>query len=1486
VRASGSMLHAHIEPMPPPLAPPSAPPPPLDPQTPTGRPRINEGDEDENSGATWTRGIVLPSAGIRPSTGSTRASDEATDGGQTFATMPSAPPLADLKINTSVVTPEDKPIASPISTSARKKLVVDDEFIENGGPLVRGIAWYCTRVAKRPCAFFAAYCFLINTAVLVGVIIQRPDIETDFSTFVRADGFASRKHEGYLAALHEKKGKGARRLREINESFREVFYTLDDDDDESFQNNDSDREMLFVEDSSFKPGEVEDGDAARRLAGGELYMLKQLTFVYQAQDGNILSERALRDVRDFEDRLGRLQVWHDFIHTRVYRPARYLCDPGQTLVAYVWPSWNSSRANADHKFEVTFDAEGRDIFPISVVLEYMRRTDVPLHSLARYLPKDYTLNSDGTLPATPPALLRSHFIFKIQVGIFGNPMVQVRRRIAEYKQEFESMVSEAVYPLVALGSVKEDFQHIRIFYTGDSIKEYEVVRTLFMDALLAIGSLGFVLVYLGFHTGAPVLSPIFLLILLYSAPVAYVVGLMFGVNKMTIVSLLSLFLITGVGSDDLFVFVDFWEQSGRQKSTTTRLRLTHMLTHAGSACCATTFTTSMSFFANLASVLQPLREFGFFMGMCVICVFFLVILFLPPLLALREDFRARMHARKKLKAVAPEPAGPWQGDIDMCSRPPPSSGEVKALVALTSKPAAAPAITAEHTTPETQTIAEDVASGDNGPVGMSMTRKGLDIMIIFIGKSPGIVVGVTTVMIFVFAVSLSSQVEMEQGLPEIFPVQHNQNKVKTVLGQFADVEKIEDTTAGSPTESGKACNVNSSSEASDHCLFHWCEAPVLPVYGTKDASSASCWRSLTKSITGGGHDVDGVTQGAVKKDLGWGFRPCREVKVRTRLVTQPNLTSEELKANWWRMWNPAVQLMTKASVVSVPKSGPRVLATLAQENWETGVLSVQNLYQTPDAYATGFLWPEGNGTDTCEVETMCFFGTRKCELPGWLLLGELTLSTPGERLLEATQYGVNSGLEPAQQAPVAVAPPARSLTALGQVLSRYRIVITVLFGILPSQTSPLLGQLERKWNFDTDFEPTNPWAQRAMYAMCTNMPENLAVVEKKCWISAFRSWLLGLQDGRFPTRSLDKDLLVWWDLTIDGSQNIWLVNNKMKAGKFHFTADRSREMSAVAGLDYMHVWDDFVSARNHEASVTANQAFHTAALWPRAEAEKAIRESTIDTIVISAACAFLGVFIFTWDPVLAVMVVLLVLGIIAGLAFFMVVIMDWAIGPIEVISLVVFLGYSVTYSLHIAHNYSETQPDDPELLALLCNPGVSAAAATEQQETTTAIPDVPADLFDEREEEEREQRGAGAPCAASGSGLAMAGAPGGAGSGAAAIAQQQQPRLSREIAPWEMRRARANLAVRHLGGATLSSAMSTLGSSVFLLGCTLTIFVKLGAVVIAVTLFSILCALVALPAVLMLLGPPPDPVYQRVIRNFFQGLRGQSAPKSESLRTS
>merc|ERR1719428_171599 len=58
-----------------------------------------------------------------------------------------------------------------------------------------------------------------------------------------------------------------------------------------------------------------------------------------------------------------------------------------------------------------------------------------------------------------------------------------------------------------------------------------------------------------------------------------------------------------------------------------------------------------------------------------------------------------------------------------------------------------------------------------------------------------------------------------------------------------------------------------------------------------------------------------------------------------------------------------------------------------------------------------------------------------------------------------------------------------------------------------------------------------------------------------------------------------------------------------------------------------------------------------------------------------------------------------------------------------------------------------------------------------------------------------------------------------------------------------------------IANAALGSAMTTAGSSFFLVLCSLTVFTKLGIMCLTVTLLSILVALFPLPAALLTFGP-------------------------------
>eukprot|EP00439_Symbiodinium_sp_Y106_P045782 s258_g5.t2 len=108
----------------------------------------------------------------------------------------------------------------------------------------------------------------------------------------------------------------------------------------------------------------------------------------------------------------------------------------------------------------------------------------------------------------------------------------------------------------------------------------------------------------------------------------------YGHGKMIAINFLSFFVVLGVGADDVFVLHDVWVLSRRHGTGEMALarRLWSMYCKAGMAIFATSATTAASFFANLASSIGPLRQFGFFMGTCITVNWILVAVMYPLIL--------------------------------------------------------------------------------------------------------------------------------------------------------------------------------------------------------------------------------------------------------------------------------------------------------------------------------------------------------------------------------------------------------------------------------------------------------------------------------------------------------------------------------------------------------------------------------------------------------------------------------------------------------------------------------------------------------------------------------------------------------------------------------------------------------------------------------------------------------------------------------------
>ena len=109
---------------------------------------------------------------------------------------------------------------------------------------------------------------------------------------------------------------------------------------------------------------------------------------------------------------------------------------------------------------------------------------------------------------------------------------------------------------------------------------------------------------------------------------------------------MTLFVVFGIGADDIFVFDSAWRHARRvckREAFSSDVaydvaRMQHALPHAASTMFATSLTTAAAFFANAVSLVPPIRLFGIFAGLMIVVLYLMVILWLPAVFALHSQF--------------------------------------------------------------------------------------------------------------------------------------------------------------------------------------------------------------------------------------------------------------------------------------------------------------------------------------------------------------------------------------------------------------------------------------------------------------------------------------------------------------------------------------------------------------------------------------------------------------------------------------------------------------------------------------------------------------------------------------------------------------------------------------------------------------------------------------------------------------------------------
>ena len=162
---------------------------------------------------------------------------------------------------------------------------------------------------------------------------------------------------------------------------------------------------------------------------------------------------------------------------------------------------------------------------------------------------------------------------------------------------------------------KSGVGEVDVFYMNLELFFNAVEKQVVWDLLLAGGSLVFIFCFIWFQTGSLWITgwAVFsILTNFFGANLIYRIVLDF--RYIGIFHVLSVFIILGIGADDIFVFYNTWKLMEKEKFSCLKKHLTETFRVASGAMFVTSLTTAVAFFASASSPLLGVSSFGVFSG--------------------------------------------------------------------------------------------------------------------------------------------------------------------------------------------------------------------------------------------------------------------------------------------------------------------------------------------------------------------------------------------------------------------------------------------------------------------------------------------------------------------------------------------------------------------------------------------------------------------------------------------------------------------------------------------------------------------------------------------------------------------------------------------------------------------------------------------------------------------------------------------------------
>ena len=369
---------------------------------------------------------------------------------------------------------------------------------------------------------------------------------------------------------------------------------------------------------------VKDDDAVIKLSGVQQrrgVQYQTITLMYELENGNVFTKERLLAIQRNENELFNNADYQNKLCQLEGNSTNSTCKLPLSILRFFDGTYRKIHPDLyDPKFE-----------NIPSVLHAAQSVNLSRAILNFHLGKDAVIRKDTATSPYTRTLIYTGWPIKNYTSTDD--------RDEDQAEDIDKIITDTFADKLE-DTYKDGIENLNFYYDNLALSTDAIQRQVVVDMMLAVASFVFIFIFMWFQTGSLWLTSWGIFGIISSFNITNLIyRVVFDYRYIGIFHVLSIFIILGIGSDNIFVFMDTWKQSRVRSFKSLAHRLSHVFKRAAKATLITSFTTMMAFLSNVQSPLLAISSFGLFSAILVIVNYCSVVSFFPTVIILHHISR-------------------------------------------------------------------------------------------------------------------------------------------------------------------------------------------------------------------------------------------------------------------------------------------------------------------------------------------------------------------------------------------------------------------------------------------------------------------------------------------------------------------------------------------------------------------------------------------------------------------------------------------------------------------------------------------------------------------------------------------------------------------------------------------------------------------------------------------------------------------------------